>query len=461
MLEILFVFALISYIIAFLEKPLVNRVAFSKDTCEAITNRRKLIILRLGLSILLFCVYILITVCISDFSDYKAYTGLMKFVTFFLVIGVQQYGFKGILGNISCLTKTAFLSSCDRFVLFLRGFDDDDYSAMPDLKKDNFENFSEYGFMSLLGSEGVTACAIGMTKEADSPIGAKRIYVDDSSWKDDVNELMEKSEIIYILVRDKVNCIWEIEKSLTYLNKVNFIVDDVQAYKNVRNTLKSRIDLPEINGLLVGAVAVIAYAEGEFNVALYSNSIDGYASIMSIAPKKLAKFKRKARKKNAAINFNAPKTLLFTFIGMLIAMLIAMLSTVALEYDELKERARAILSGDVPATIQEKQELRTELKREFEKYNAELPIEIDENTILKRIDFDDEQLLFEYEVVGVDIDDVDMKLLKLQLTTSMEQKQLGIWCALGIEVVYKYCDEDEEYEIVFSKNELNAIRDNL
>lgn len=144
MLEIVLVFALIYAAVTFLEKPLAKKIALSKTTFEAISNRRKLIAFRLGLSILLFSGYLLLFLLTADLNDPKTYESLMKIVMFIFIIGVQQYGFKGLLGNISCLSKSAFLSAHEKFVLFLRGFNDDDYSKIADIPKDNFDEFSEY-----------------------------------------------------------------------------------------------------------------------------------------------------------------------------------------------------------------------------------------------------------------------------------------------------------------------------
>lgn len=462
MLVIVLVFALIYAVVTLLEKPLVKKIALSKTTFEAISNRRKLIAFRLGLSILLFSGYLLLFLLTSDLNDPKTYEYFMQTLMFIFIIGVQQYGFKGLLGNISCLSKSAFLSAHEKFVLFLRGFNDDDYSKIADIPKDNFDEFSEYGFMSLLGAKNITACAVGMTKEADSPIGAKRIYVDDSSWKEDVKELIEKSETIFILVRDRESCIWEIETAIAHLEKVKFIIDDIDKYNNVRETLKNKIDLPEITDLIVGSIALISCNDGKFNVALYSNSIDGYARILDFPQKKLNQFKKKYHKNNKkAINLSSKKTIKRALIGILITFVLLVAIDVGFKYYEEKERTEAILTGEANITETERQELIQELKQEFRKFSTTFPLTIDENTILKKADINDTQLTLEYEIVGLDADELNMGLIKLGLIEGMKKEQLGLWCSLNIELVYRYNVGDEVKEIVFTKEDLNTIHETL
>lgn len=301
-----------------------------------------------------------------------------------------------------------------------------------------------------------------MTKEADSPIGAKRIYVDDSSWKEDVKELIEKSETIFILVRDRESCIWEIETAIAHLKKVKFIIDDIDKYNNVRETLKNKIDLPEITDLIVGSIALISCNDGKFNVALYSNSIDGYARILDFPQKKLNQFKKKYHKNNKkAINLSSKKTIKLALIGILITFVLVVAIDVGFKYYEEKERTEAILTGEANITETERQELIQELKQEFRKYSTTFPLTIDENTILKKVDINDKQLTFEYEIVGLDADELTMKLIKLNLIEGMKKELLGLWCSLNIELVYRYNVGDEVKEIVFTKEDLNTIHETL
>ncbi len=147
------------------------------------------------------------------------------------------------LGRVSTLTAKEFLDNNNRFALFLRGFDSDIYNEKDIIKGE----FSE-DTLSKVTSKGlgIPLCAVGMTKEADSAIGGIRVYVDDSTWKDDVYELMQKAELIIIRINDRTSCIWEISQAKSFLNKCTFIADDLIMYKNARTAISQDVSLPEI-----------------------------------------------------------------------------------------------------------------------------------------------------------------------------------------------------------------------
>lgn len=46
----------------------------------------------------------------------------------------------------------------------------------------------------------------------ESPEGSVRIYLDDETWQQDVSDLIEKAEYIFILVHNSKSCIWEIQQ---------------------------------------------------------------------------------------------------------------------------------------------------------------------------------------------------------------------------------------------------------
>lgn len=149
------------------------------------------------------------------------------------------------MGNVSSLNKESFLNKYSRFALFLRGFENDNY------EKDPFaltisKNFSEYNFVKEL-KQYIPVCAIGMTKESDAPLGAQRIYVSDETWKSDVLELMNRSNLIFILLNDRPSCIWEIEQSHDVMYKTCFIINDIDKYNSVRNRLIGKIDFPDVS----------------------------------------------------------------------------------------------------------------------------------------------------------------------------------------------------------------------
>lgn len=208
---------------------------------------------------------------------------------------------KKLSGNISTLTKDQFLENTTKFALFLRGFEDDDYSKEKDLvKSKDIDKFSEYKFINLLETK-IPTCAVGMTKETDSPYGAKRVYVDDDSWQSDVAELMTKAENIYILVNNRESCIWEIEQTANIQNKTIYIVNEIDKYNEVRKALENKIDLPIIPSelLVSGKHYFITTNNGERKISVYENNRDGYASILNIdiTPILTEELEEKKRKK--------------------------------------------------------------------------------------------------------------------------------------------------------------------
>lgn len=133
----------------------------------------------------------------------------------------------------------------DNFALFLRGFEKDKY--MYDIRlraKMIWDSFSEYHFVTLI-NKYMRVYAVGMTNEIEPAVGADRIYLPNESWQSDVIELMDKANMLIILVNDKPNCLWEIEQSLKYKDKTIYIIDDVSKYEALLHDFK----IKNINGI--------------------------------------------------------------------------------------------------------------------------------------------------------------------------------------------------------------------
>ncbi|MBQ6923693.1 MAG: hypothetical protein IJQ73_03545 [Kiritimatiellae bacterium] len=204
--------------------------------------------------------------------------------------------FERLMGNISILDKDRFLAEHDQFILFLRGFASDDYSDEGKLERKakklkRSSRFSEYAFTKILGQE-TTVCAIGMTKEISSPLGAVRIYVDDETWQQDVRDLMERAKTIYILVNDSSSCIWEICESGAWLSKSVLLVDDLTKYEHVRtsDTVHSfalpELPTPSKRRQKKKKIAAISFESGTSSVSHFDNTIDGYAEYLRMPPPK-------------------------------------------------------------------------------------------------------------------------------------------------------------------------------
>lgn len=176
------------------------------------------------------------------------------------------------IGNVSTFTKEAFLEQHPRFALYLRGFADDDYSKRHFFRR---SQFSEYQFIRLLNTR-IRACAVGMTKELDSPDGAIRVYVDDKSWQGDVLELMQKAESIFILVNDRPSCVWEIEQSANMKDKTTYIVTNTKRYLNVRGELHGIIGFPDIKDSILKKRFFLKSEGTGYKTSTFDNNITGY-----------------------------------------------------------------------------------------------------------------------------------------------------------------------------------------
>lgn len=181
--------------------------------------------------------------------------------------------------NISYMSLEKALKTKNGFILFLRGFEYDDYTDEYYLKRKNsFANFSEYHFVEAMNRYKCTY-AVGMTKELEQPSGAKRVYLDDSTWHEGVVELMAKSKSIIILMNDKDSCIWEIEQSSNILDKTYFLVESPLKYENIKKRTKNIISFPELD---YDKLPVLIHFEKDKIVKLpYRNSISNYEVITS------------------------------------------------------------------------------------------------------------------------------------------------------------------------------------
>lgn len=186
-------------------------------------------------------------------------------------------------GNLYFYDLERFMDANPLYILYLRGFDRDVYSMKKrTIMYVNNGSFSEYMFCKNVPSKYVCA-AIGMTKEIDAPLGFRRVYVDDNTWKSNVESLMQKAYVIYILINDSESCIWEISQSAHMLSKVIYIVDDYDCYCRVRHDIIHLIRLPEIdNNYLIDKThfVVIRNIKGVFKLMTIENNSAGYKNFI-------------------------------------------------------------------------------------------------------------------------------------------------------------------------------------
>lgn len=248
MLEIILI-ALYALIVGQIQKPFAKRIQESENIERAIRVRKKYKIVRY-LSLLIFFVINFIASFIVQ--TYKAdninwVSIIMSTITTTLLAYVLAGGIYSHkeFNPISFLTVKDFEKLGGKYSLFLRGFNVDNYSSKQDVSIIKGHQFSEYTLARLM-AKGSPLFAVGMTKELTSPEGAKRIYLSDDAWKDDVHELMQHAAAIYILVNGKESCVWEIEQSMALLEKTCFIVDDLAQYEIVKMKIGDKYCLPNL-----------------------------------------------------------------------------------------------------------------------------------------------------------------------------------------------------------------------
>ena len=307
MLEMLVIILLFAFY-AFLQKffvdwPAKRRITKLHSTAESVAlrdvvRRHR----RILLNIFILLVFISRT-ALSALADFKIghvepnnWGWLFIFPAMIWLYLRGERNYERLIGRISVFDKNRFLAEHDDFVLFLRGFASDDYSTEGQLERKakklkQSRRFSEYAFTKILGQRR-TVCAIGMTKEISSPIGAVRIYVDDETWQQDVRDLMERAKAIYILVNDSSSCIWEICESGTWLSKSVLLVDDLEKYERVRSSgsicsfVLPELPNPSKDNHKKKQIAAISFVNDTSSISQFDNTIDGYARYLCRSPPK-------------------------------------------------------------------------------------------------------------------------------------------------------------------------------
>lgn len=223
----------VSAIFSILGKMIIKRTRSVKTA----VNLRKTIWAIRAVFVVLFCsiwVYIIYFLISSLWLRVLA-------ILFAVPIAMAFWVGKGWFGNLSFYTKQKFLNKHPRFMLYLRGFGDDELNndlglALEGKEKTKNGLFDGEKFFGKI-VQIINVCAVGRPQELDAPHGADRVYLDDASWKDDVLELMEKATCIVIKINDRDSCVWEILQARRFLNKTIFIVDDKVVYQNVIDKL--------------------------------------------------------------------------------------------------------------------------------------------------------------------------------------------------------------------------------
>lgn len=293
----------IAVYVAFLEAllyPLKENLKKSTSVEESVSIRRKMKWIR-NISLFVFLILYLIIgpimaaqVANIDFSQYwlKGSTPALGYLVYNAWQAFRQKNEDNPFRPISCKTKNDVLSIKEPYILYLRGFQNDNYNCKFQLElQGGIASFSEYNLVKEI-SDRIPIYTIGMTKEAYSPIGADRVYLDDLTWKNDVLELMKAAEKIVVLVDDKENCLWEIEQTNKLKKKTIYIVNDYYKYLMAKIKLDEKISFPPIEEQFQTFPFYISFENEQGNapyIQKLTNYIDLANYITKTLPRKLSR----------------------------------------------------------------------------------------------------------------------------------------------------------------------------
>ena len=204
---------------------------------------------------------------------------------------------RNFVDSVSILTKEELLKKHDRFILYLRAFERDQY-VKPQLlgdevvlfNRDRTESelidieFTERKLVKALEDEAdLQVCAVGMTKEADQPVESSlRVYVNDDTWQEDVRDIMEAATAIYVLVSSRESCLWEIKQLKPHFSKTVLVIDDIEEYNRARDILGNEELLPEIpDGVLSDGHGYLYWLDGKPVFGRFDFSQKGYKRLVT------------------------------------------------------------------------------------------------------------------------------------------------------------------------------------
>lgn len=147
--------------------------------------------------------------------------------------------------------------------------------------------FSENRLAKTIRLANLTLCSIG---DPDLLLVSKtkslRLYASQSTWQKDILKLCDFAESIYVLVSDSPGCIWELTNLQRYLDKICFIVDDIDIYNSIRK-MNLSFELPFIkkeklqrivskDRCYLPFIAIITYVNGLPLLRYIENTKTGY-----------------------------------------------------------------------------------------------------------------------------------------------------------------------------------------
>lgn len=153
------------------------------------------------------------------------FVGVMLLFSPFMVIGYNIFMWRWGLRDFY---DERHIENMEYFALYLRSFKDDDHN--------------KYYSQNVIKNINKLFCpfAIGRPYELLPPrIGAPRLYLGDN-WKEHVQYLMEKAQIIILRINETENFIWEYKQVLlnNYIHKTIFWIKDSDSLKEFLSKLE-------------------------------------------------------------------------------------------------------------------------------------------------------------------------------------------------------------------------------
>ena len=324
---IVFLLVLVVIILELICGPLERKIAEVTDIHKSILYRKRLKWFRLISTILSFVVLIAL-LCWDFYTDFRHNSLHYIIIGVFVKIITKDIDIKG---NVSSYSKDKYLKEHSSFALFLRAFKRDIYGD--DISKvRSISSFSEYNFIKIV-NKFLPACAIGMLKEIDSPLGAKRVYISDFSWQKDVNDIMDRASIIFVVINDSPSCLWEIEQTVYYLHKTIFIIPDLSLYEKIHSIYKDRISFPEYDLIKTKAPFCVFFDKKDnmkYNIKEFKYSIDSYEEVLLsvfgdmgfIETGKITSYRRKKHIKTIILKTGLVLSIIFIVFSIIILLLL-------------------------------------------------------------------------------------------------------------------------------------------
>lgn len=459
MLELALYVVIFEFFDRLLSKRLKRQLNLEESSKKRIVIRRKVKYNRIVL-LTCFVIFLIGTEIFNIYSaitqPYDRYTinSCFMFPAICLIYFIFQKKWKRIKGNISTSELESFNYVKSKYSLFLRGFTNDDYSKIDELenpKAEKYEHFSEYWFFKLLSKKyKLPIVSVGMTKELDSPLGTRRIYLDDNEWRAGVRILMENADKVIILVNDRESCIWEITQTKDFLNKTIFIADNEEKYNIAKEKVRDILRLPSLQ-FPPDKCAIIPYGYAE-EVQYFENSRMGYSEMLGVKYTST-----KTKRKRAVWGCLVPILVMCVFIVVVLIVKI------------LNSNEKDSASNDVELVELNNSSPLDEIRTVIEQ--IELPMDLGNGMVMVSIEMLEEKRSVRYTVV-VNENEIDMEQLrqyaKLNMLMSVEtgdirssELQFLLYCMnneITLEYIYQSrANSNDVVVLVLTAEELNKV----